>query len=334
MMDLRDKRVLVVEDDYFLAQDIREEISRIGSTVIGPAASLETAVALAQDHPIDVAILDINLAGEMVFPLADELAGRGAALLFITGYDTALIPRRFAQYAAWEKPTTATSLARELPNAIRPPWLVGLGASGPAGLADLRRLLRVLPSDLNGVVMAVLHRPWEFESHLRQVLERDSRLPVEIARNLMRMTRGRVYLGEPWRHLRLGWRGCAELVEDPDRAYRNRTVDLLFDSLADRGAGRTIGVILSGALSDGSNGLQALKSSGGLAMTVLPNALKEREMALNAARRLETIDFVGSPEAIALEIEKIIRARPYAILRGAPECVSNSGPHIAAAPRR
>jgi len=95
MMDLRDKRVLVVEDDYFLAQDIREEISRIGATVIGPAASLETAFALAQDHPIDVAILDINLAGEMIFPLADELAGRGAALLFITGYDTALIPRRF-----------------------------------------------------------------------------------------------------------------------------------------------------------------------------------------------------------------------------------------------
>jgi two-component system chemotaxis response regulator CheB len=163
------------------------------------------------------------------------------------------------------------------------------------------------------------------------VLEQESRLPIEIARDLMPMSGGRVYLGEPWRHLRLGWRGCAELVEDPDRAYTNRTIDLLFDSLADRGAGRTI---LSGALNDGANGLRALKSCGGLAMTVLPNALKEREMALHAAMCLETIDFVGSPEAIALEIEKVIRARPYAILRGAPECVSNSGPHIAAAPRR
>jgi hypothetical protein len=113
-----------------------------------------------------VAILDINLGGEMVFPLADALAGRGAALLFITGYDTALIPERFAHYAAWEKPATPIYLARELPNAIRPPWLVALGASGPAGISDLRRLLRVLSGDLNVVVMAVLHRPWELETHL------------------------------------------------------------------------------------------------------------------------------------------------------------------------
>jgi len=54
MTDLHEKRVLVAEDDYFLAQDIREEISRVGATVIGPAASLERAFALTRDQPIDV----------------------------------------------------------------------------------------------------------------------------------------------------------------------------------------------------------------------------------------------------------------------------------------
>jgi two-component system chemotaxis response regulator CheB len=224
-------------------------------------------------------------------------------------------------------------LARELPSSIRPPWLVALGASGPAGIADLQRLLKVLPAHLNAIVMAVVHRSSHRESLLQRVLQQYSCLPVEVVRHLVPLARGRVYLGEPWRHLRLGWRRCAELVEDPDRFFRNRTVDLLFDSLADRGAGRTIGVILSGSLDDGANGLRALKTSGGLAMIVPPNALTEREMARNAAAHVETIDFIGSPEAIALEIEKIIRACPYASLRYDVERVGDSGPRDAAAPR-
>jgi chemotaxis response regulator CheB len=214
MTDLQDKRVLVVEDDYFLAQDISEEISRLGATIVGPAPSLERALTLIRDQPVDVAILDINLGGEMVFPVADALASRGAALMFITGYDTALIPRRFAQYAAWEKPAIPIHLAHELPNAIRPPWLVALGASSPAGIRDLRQLLRVLPGDLNAVVMAVQHRPWELKSDLCEILQRASRLPIVVARDLKPMDSGHVYLGEPSRHLRLGWRRCAELVED------------------------------------------------------------------------------------------------------------------------
>ena len=185
--------------------------------------------------------------------------------------------------------------------------------------------------------MAVLHRPWEFESYLRQVLERCSRLPIEVARDRAPMAGGRVYLGEPWRHLRLGWRGRAELVEDPDRTYANRTVDLLFNSLAERGAGRTIGVILSGSLDDGSSGLCAIKASGGLAMIVppggSPGSQVGRGMAQNAAARLETIDFVGNPEAIGLEIEKIIRTCPYASLRHDPEWLADFHPAELCRPR-
>ena len=86
MTDLREKRVLVAEDDYFLAQDIKEQISRIGATVIGPAASLATAFALARTQPIDLAILDINLGGKMCFPIAAMLSKRGIPYFFVTGH--------------------------------------------------------------------------------------------------------------------------------------------------------------------------------------------------------------------------------------------------------
>jgi two-component system, chemotaxis family, protein-glutamate methylesterase/glutaminase len=159
------------------------------------------------------------------------------------------------------------------------------------------------------VVMLVLHRPWESESQLRHVLAQDSPLPVQVARHLVPMAPAHVYLGEPSRHLKLGWRGRAELVDDPDRVYANRTVDLLFDSLAERGAARTIGVILSGSLADGSSGLCALKSSGGLAMIVPP---EESGMARSAAAHVRAVDFIGSPTDIGGEKARIVREHPYA----------------------
>lgn len=77
---------------------------------------------MADDGALDLAILDIDLNGEFVFPVADKLAERETPLLFITGYDAALIPRRFAQYGTLEKSAVAGELA------FRPP------AEGAAGM--------------------------------------------------------------------------------------------------------------------------------------------------------------------------------------------------------
>jgi two-component system, chemotaxis family, protein-glutamate methylesterase/glutaminase len=200
----------------------------------------------------------------------------------------------------------SVDLRRECtPVAEGAPWLVGIGASGPDGIVDLRCLLRSLPQDLNAVLLAVVHRPWELKSQLRQILEQESPMPIEIARHLAPLSRGHVYIGEPARHLTLGWRGCAELIEDPARAYSNRTVDLLFRTLGKRGAGRTIGVILAGALDDGSEGIRVLKASNGLAMIVPP---LRSQMAETAAARLKSLDFVGEPPDIAREIVRVVRS--------------------------
>ena len=74
------------------------------------------------------------------------------------------------------------------------PWTIAVGASGGEGLQDLQKLLHEWP-DLNAVVMIVLHRPWAAISHLREVLQRSSRMPVIIADEDERLLPGRVYIG-------------------------------------------------------------------------------------------------------------------------------------------
>src|SRR3954468_3459214 len=127
-------------------------------------------------------------------------------------------------------------------DATRIPWFLAIGASGGEGLNDIKHVLAALPSDLEAVVMVVLHRPWEQISNLRAVLARGSRLPVLVAADGDRLKAGTVYIGEPSEHLTLIWHSIAELVDDPLRRHQNRTVDLLFISLAEFAKARTIAV--------------------------------------------------------------------------------------------
>ncbi|PDS28467.1 helix-turn-helix domain-containing protein [Rhizobium phaseoli] len=97
--------VLVVEDDYVLASDLASKLGDIGVTVAGPAPNVEQALRCIEESPrIDVAILDINLAGTMVFPVADELSRRKIPFFFATGYSRDVVPPRFADRIFVEKP--------------------------------------------------------------------------------------------------------------------------------------------------------------------------------------------------------------------------------------
>ncbi|WP_294394006.1 response regulator [uncultured Sphingomonas sp.] len=99
--------VLVVEDEYYVADDLRRELVKAGATVIGPAPSVERAMALiGSADRIDVAILDINLNGDMIFPVADLLRTRGVPIVFATGYDHKVIPPRFVDVVRCEKPVS------------------------------------------------------------------------------------------------------------------------------------------------------------------------------------------------------------------------------------
>lgn len=86
--DLRGSRVLIVEDAVLLALELEIGLSEAGAEVIGPAYELEEAMALL-DRPIDAAVLDANLNGRSVTPVAEVLAARGVPFVFATGYGEA-----------------------------------------------------------------------------------------------------------------------------------------------------------------------------------------------------------------------------------------------------
>ena len=114
------RRVLVVEDEYYIADDIAQALQRLGAVVIGPAGDREEAFAyLATGTHIDGAVLDINLHGQMVFPLADALRARGVPFVFATGYGQASIPGGYENVPRWEKPFDADRLARMMPTLLQ-----------------------------------------------------------------------------------------------------------------------------------------------------------------------------------------------------------------------
>jgi DNA-binding response OmpR family regulator len=102
---VRNRRVLVAEDEFMLADELQFELEDAGATVLGPAGALADAIALikAEKH-IDEAILDANLGGDMVFPAADLLIERGVPIVFTTGYHPSIIPARFNTMPLVEKP--------------------------------------------------------------------------------------------------------------------------------------------------------------------------------------------------------------------------------------
>lgn len=106
-------RVLVVEDEFLLALQLEELLHAHGCTVLGPFNRLEDAI-VASREPFDLAILDINLTGTMVYPLADELLARGMPFLFLSGYALSNLPERFRGAVRLNKPCEPEALIRAL----------------------------------------------------------------------------------------------------------------------------------------------------------------------------------------------------------------------------
>jgi len=103
--------VLVVEDEYMIADALVRELRGVGARVVGPAASLPQAMTLIADLPSpDVAILDINLRETLVYPLIDRLLAADVRVLITSGYDEAMIPERYRALPRCEKPASTECL--------------------------------------------------------------------------------------------------------------------------------------------------------------------------------------------------------------------------------
>lgn len=114
-------RVLVVEDEALLALETAVLLQEMGCLPVGPAHSLQEAMALAAGTPLSAALLDVNLAGEVVFPVAEMLRARQVPIIFITGYgdDAELAGHAAAATAVLRKPYARGILAEALVRALR-----------------------------------------------------------------------------------------------------------------------------------------------------------------------------------------------------------------------
>ncbi|AWN35686.1 GAF domain-containing protein [Methylobacterium radiodurans] len=102
--DLTGRRVLVVEDDFYLATDAARALRGAGAEVMGPCATEEDARVQLDEQRPDVAVVDINLGPGPSFKLAEALKDRGIPFVFMTGYDAEVIPAEFAGVERLEKP--------------------------------------------------------------------------------------------------------------------------------------------------------------------------------------------------------------------------------------
>jgi CheY-like chemotaxis protein len=112
--------VLVVEDEYFIADEIRQGLLALGAEVVGPFADFRDATATVRSGAqIDIALLDVNVRNEMAYPLARALRLRDVPFVFTTGYDRASLGAEFQDVVLWQKPLNLATALPSLVNLVR-----------------------------------------------------------------------------------------------------------------------------------------------------------------------------------------------------------------------
>jgi DNA-binding response OmpR family regulator len=102
-----------------MAQEMCATLHACGAQVIGPVSDIDCGRVLMDRQPLDCAVLDVNLLGKSVFPLASELRARGIATIFATGYDSDLLPLAFRDSVYLQKPIDLAALIEAVKRCAR-----------------------------------------------------------------------------------------------------------------------------------------------------------------------------------------------------------------------
>src|SRR5260221_4062512 len=185
--------------------------------------------------------------------------------------------------------------------------IVGIGASA-GGLEAFTKLLQKLPADTGMALVLIQHLDPKHESILTSLLSRATSMPVQEVAHKMRVLPNHVYVIP--RNTNMGIADSTlVLTSRLDRSEHHMPVDHFFQSLAEAQKSKAIGVILSGTASDGTLGLRAIKSEGGITFAQHQDSAKFSGMPQSAITA-GVVDFVLSPEDIAKELVHISR-HPY-----------------------
>jgi len=118
-VSLDGRKILIVEDEFFVALAVEEALQDIGCVTVGPISDLSEAMKAARREVLDAAVLDINLDGVMVYPLAEELMARGIPFVFATGYSGGDLPIPFRDAPRIQKPFHAHTLQAVIRRIVR-----------------------------------------------------------------------------------------------------------------------------------------------------------------------------------------------------------------------
>jgi len=111
----RDRRILIVEDDFLIADAICEVLDLAGAEIIGPVGRLPEAMSLIGTvDGLDAVLLDLDLHGEMTYPVADLLRERRIPFVFTTGYSSAVVDDRYRHHPRCEKPISISTMLSTL----------------------------------------------------------------------------------------------------------------------------------------------------------------------------------------------------------------------------
>ena len=168
--------------------------------------------------------------------------------------------------------------------------LIAVGASA-GGMSTLTRLLAQLPADLPAAICVVLHLAPQSPGVLAQIIGRDSALPASQVKEDTDLELGHVYVAPPNRHL-LVEPGRLRLWYGPRENRTRPAIDPLFRSAADAYGARVVGVVLTGALDDGTFGLKAIKRAGGIAVVQDPEEAPYPSMPQSALDYVPGVDYM------------------------------------------
>jgi len=112
------KRILVVEDELMIRMLLEDMLGELGDTVAAEAARIEEALEAAKNADFDIAILDVNLNGQPISPVADALVARGMPFVFATGYGERGLPEPYRDRPTLKKPFQMDGLKQMLQTAL------------------------------------------------------------------------------------------------------------------------------------------------------------------------------------------------------------------------